>query len=109
MTRSRFSIASGRQFDFRGPFAFAAAAALLLGLGACSDNRPFERESNAAQARLAVPSSLTPPISVQDVDGAPAPGVVLGLGVRPLVEPEREALARLHYAPHLVGGLADTP
>jgi hypothetical protein len=37
-----------------------------------SENRPFERESAGAQAKLAVPSSLTPPISVQDVDGAPA-------------------------------------
>lgn len=58
--------------DFRRPLAFAAAAALLLGAGACSENRPFERESAGAQAKLAVPSSLTPPISVQDVNGAPA-------------------------------------
>lgn len=58
--------------DVCRPLAATAAAALLLAIGACSENRPFERESAAAQAKLAVPSSLTPPISVQDVDGAPA-------------------------------------
>jgi hypothetical protein len=48
-----------------------AGLATLLALGACSENRPFERESAGAQTRLAVPSSLTPPISVRDIDGAP--------------------------------------
>ena len=49
-----------------------AAALALLALGACSENRPFERESAGAQTRLAVPSSLTPPITVRGIDGAPA-------------------------------------
>jgi hypothetical protein len=54
------------------PLMAAAGLAALLVLGACSENRPFERESAGAQTRLAVPSSLTPPISVRGIDGAPA-------------------------------------
>jgi len=71
VSRTRLST-SAIPRDFRRPLAVVAAAALLLGAGACSENRPFERESAGAQAKLAVPSSLTPPISVQDVNGAPA-------------------------------------
>src|SRR5688572_7799705 len=48
-----------------------AGAAALLATGACSENRPFERESASAQTRLAVPTSMTPPISVRGIDGAP--------------------------------------
>ena len=54
------------------PLLAAAAGFALLALGACSENRPFERESAGAQTKLAVPSSLTPPISVRGIDGAPA-------------------------------------
>jgi hypothetical protein len=50
----------------------AAAGFALFALGACSENRPFERESAGAQTRLAVPASLTPPITVRGIDGAPA-------------------------------------
>lgn len=53
------------------PLMAAAAGLALLALGACSENRPFERESAGAQTRLAVPTSLTPPISVRGIDGAP--------------------------------------
>ncbi|MBL8662891.1 MAG: SPOR domain-containing protein [Candidatus Odyssella sp.] len=49
----------------------AAAGVALLALGACSENRPFERESAGAQTKLAVPASLTPPIAVRGIDGAP--------------------------------------
>ncbi len=49
-----------------------AAGCALLALGACGENRPFERESAGAQTKLAVPASLTPPITVRGVDGAPA-------------------------------------
>src|SRR5258706_13426857 len=70
VTRSRtpLTIISGR---LSRPLAATAVLALLIATGACSENRPFERESAAAQAKLAVPSSLTPPISGQDVAGAP--------------------------------------
>jgi hypothetical protein len=50
----------------------AATGFALLALGACGENRPFERESAGAQTRLAVPASLTPPITVRGIDGAPA-------------------------------------
>jgi hypothetical protein len=53
------------------PQLVAAAGIALLALGACSENRPFERESAGAQTRLAVPASLTPPIAVHGVAGAP--------------------------------------
>lgn len=49
----------------------AASGALVLATGACSDSRPFERESAGAQTRLAVPTSMTPLLSVREVDGAP--------------------------------------
>ncbi|MCW5774334.1 MAG: SPOR domain-containing protein [Rhodospirillaceae bacterium] len=52
-------------------FVAATGVAIVLTTGACSENRPFERETNGAQAKLAVPSSITPPISVQGIDGAP--------------------------------------
>ena len=49
----------------------AAAGFLVFALGACSENRPFERESAGAQTKLAVPASLTPPITVRGIAGAP--------------------------------------
>jgi hypothetical protein len=48
-----------------------AALAALLATAACSENRPFERENTGPQAKLAVPNSITPPISVRGIDGAP--------------------------------------
>jgi hypothetical protein len=53
------------------PLLAIAGTAALLATGACSENRPFERESASAQTRLAVPTSMTPPISVRGIDGAP--------------------------------------
>jgi len=53
------------------PLMAAAAGLALLALGACSENRPFERESAGVQTKLAVPTSMTPPISVRGIDGAP--------------------------------------
>ena len=69
MIRSRAPLVIPRRLG--RPLAATAAHVALIATGACSENRPFERESAAAQAKLAVPSSLTPPISVQDVAGAP--------------------------------------
>ena len=53
------------------PLFAAAGVAMTLTTGACSENRPFERESAGVQTKLAVPSSMTPPISVRGIDGAP--------------------------------------
>lgn len=52
----------------------AALALLLVAGGALAgcDNRPFSRDDTASNAtKLAVPSTLTPPIRVGRVDGAP--------------------------------------
>ena len=56
---------------FARPLLAAAGVAALITAGACSENRPFERESAGAQTKLAVPTSMTPPISVRGIDGAP--------------------------------------
>lgn len=68
------AVTGSRTFRTRYPRPLVAAAAgiALLALGACSENRPFERESAGAQTRLAVPASLTPPIAVHGIAGAPA-------------------------------------
>ncbi len=53
-----------------------AALVLLVAGGAvagCGDNRPFSRNNTASDAtKLAVPSTLTPPVQVGRIDGAPA-------------------------------------
>ncbi len=54
------------------PLRAAAAGLALLALGACNDTPVFERESATAPTRLAVPASLTPPVDVRGVAGAPA-------------------------------------
>ncbi len=61
-----------RRLRFAGPLFVAAGVSAVLATGACSENRPFERESAGAQTRLAVPTSMTPPISVRGIDGAPS-------------------------------------
>ena len=60
-----------RNNPFARPLFAAVGIAAALATGACSENRPFERESAGAQTKLAVPASMTPPISVRGIDGAP--------------------------------------
>ena len=45
----------------------------VLGLAACDDGRPFSRERiGTAATKLAVPTTLTPPVRVAKIAGAPA-------------------------------------
>ena len=60
-----------RTYAIRPAWPLLAAFAAALATGACSENRPFERENTGAQAKLSVPASITPPISVRSIDGAP--------------------------------------
>lgn len=66
------AVTGPRSFRIRRARPLLAAGCALLALAACSENLPFERESAGAQTKLAVPASLTPPISVRGIDGAPA-------------------------------------
>ena len=60
-----------RNIPFARPLLAAVGIAAALATGACSENRPFERESAGAETKLAVPASMTPPISVRGIDSAP--------------------------------------
>lgn len=60
-----------RNIPFARPLLAAVGIAAALATGACSENRHFERESAGAQTKLAGPASMTPPIGVRGIDGAP--------------------------------------